>query len=208
MSILALDTSTGYLSIAIVDDDTPFYEETIFSLKYHSILLPKEIERALEITKKEIKKIYVALGPGSFTGLRVGLSVVKGIALGGDIPIVGVPTFNALAYNFYPEGNLFIIMKYRLNMTYYGVYKAMNKRWHCERLGVAEVSKIPRLVDGERIAIVKENYKELLDIFPEAIPITPRASLLLKGGEGIEPANIDTLTPIYIEPAEAEKIKR
>jgi tRNA threonylcarbamoyladenosine biosynthesis protein TsaB len=208
MSILALDTSTGYLSIAIVDDDIPLYEETIYSLKYHSILLPKEIERALEITKKKIKKIYVALGPGSFTGLRVGLSVVKGIALGGDIPVVGVPTFNALAYNFSPEGSLFIIMKYRLNMTYYGVYKAMNKRWNCERLGVTETSNLSDLIRGEKIAIVKENYKELLDIFPEAIPITPRASLLLKGGEGIGLADIDELKPIYIEPAEAEKTKR
>ncbi|MGC9064652.1 MAG: tRNA (adenosine(37)-N6)-threonylcarbamoyltransferase complex dimerization subunit type 1 TsaB [bacterium] len=208
MSILALDTSTGYLSIAIIDDDIPLYEETIYSLKYHSILLPKEIERALEITKKKIEKIYIAIGPGSFTGLRVGLSVVKGIAIGGDIPVVGVPTFNGLAYNIPPEGNLSIIMKYRLKMAYYGIYRAVNKRWYYERLGVTETSNLSGLIRGGKIAIVKENYKELLDIFPEATPIVPRASLLIKGGEGIESADIDELKPMYIEPAEVEKTKR
>jgi len=208
MSILAIDTSTGYLSIAIIEDNNILYEENIYSLRYHSILLPKEIEKALEITKKRIEKIYIAIGPGSFTGLRVGLSVVKGIALGGDLSVVGVPTFNALAYNLLPEGNLFIIMRYRLKMAYYGIYKAFNRKWNCGKLGVTELSKLPELVKGEKIAIVKENYKELLEIFPEAIAIVPRASLLIKGGEGIEPGDIDTLIPIYIEPAEAEKLKR
>ena len=208
MADLALDTSTSYLSLAVVKDDITLYEKNVYSLKLHSVLLPDEIEKALKITRERIERIFVAIGPGSFTGLRVGLSLVKGIALAGDIPVIGVPTFDGLAYNIPPEGKLLIIMRYRLSKTYYARYVSNSNRWICEKIDVAEVTELPELVTDERIAIVKEhNYREIADMFQNPVFIVPRASLLVIPGREKEPEVLENLVPLYIEPPEAEKIK-
>lgn len=208
MADLAIDTSTSYLSLAILKNDITLYEQNIFSLKLHSILLPKEIERALEITKEKIERIFIAIGPGSFTGLRVGLSLIKGIALFSNIPVIGVPTFDGLVYNLPIEGKVFMIMRYRLSKAYYSVYRAEDRKWICEKLGVSEIEELPKLVTDERIAIVKEqNYNEIANMFQYPILITPRASLLAIPGGERKPIKIENLEPIYIEPSEAEKIK-
>jgi len=208
MADLALDTSTSYLSLAVVKDDITLYEKNVYSLKLHSVLLPDEIEKALKITRERIERIFVAIGPGSFTGLRVGLSLVKGIALAGDIPVIGVPTFDGLAYNIPPEGKLLIIMRYRLSKTYYAKYRANSNRWICEKIDVAEVTELPELVTDERIAIVKEhNYREIAYMFQNPVFIVPRASLLVIPGREKEPEVLENLVPLYIEPPEAERIK-
>ncbi|MCX7795610.1 MAG: tRNA (adenosine(37)-N6)-threonylcarbamoyltransferase complex dimerization subunit type 1 TsaB [bacterium] len=208
MADLAIDTSTSFLSLAIVKEDLILYEKNIYSLKLHSILLPKEIEKALEITKEKIERIFVAIGPGSFTGLRVGLSLVKGIILFSKIQVIGVPTFDGLAYNLPIEGKLFIIMRYRLSKAYYGVYRAEDKKWIQEKLGVAEIEELPTLVTKEKVAIVKEqNYNEIANMFQNPIFITPRAFLLTIPGRERKPSKTEELNPIYIEPSEAEKIK-
>lgn len=208
MADLAIDTSTSYLSLAIVKGNLTLYEKNVYSLKLHSILLPNEIEKALDITKERIERIFVAIGPGSFTGLRVGLSLVKGIALFSNISVVGVPTFDGLAYNLPTEGKLFIVMRYRLSKAYYGIYIAEDNRWTCKKLGVAEIEELSGLVTDERIVIVKEqNYEEISRMFQNPIFITPRASLLIIPGKERNPDTLEELEPIYIEPSEAEKIK-
>jgi len=208
MADLTLDTSTSYLSIAIVKEDITLYEKNVYSLKLHSVLLPNEIKRALEITKEKIERVFIAIGPGSFTGLRVGLSLVKGMALFSNIPVIGVPTFDGLAYNIPPEGRLSIIMRYRISKAYYAIYTAENNRWICKKIDVAEINELPKVVIDEKIAIVREqNYKEIASMFQNPIFIVPKASLLKIAGEGKEPDILEKLTPLYIEPSEAEKIK-
>lgn len=208
MADLAIDTSTSYLSLAMIKDDITLYEQNVFSLKLHSVLLPKEIERALEITKERIERIFVAIGPGSFTGLRVGISLVKGMSLFSNIPVIGVPTFDGLVYNLPAEGRIFIVMRYRLSKAYYGIYRAEDKKWMCEKLGVAEIEELPKLVTNERVAIVKEqNYSEIASMFQDPIFITPRACLLVIPGRERKPSEIEELEPIYIEPSEAERLK-
>lgn len=207
MADLAIDTSSSYLSIAIVRDDITLYEKSIYSLKLHSILLPSEIERALEITKEKIERIFIGIGPGSFTGLRVGLSLVKGMAFGSNIPVIGVPSFDGLAYNIPPRDRLIIFMRYRMSMSYYGLYVSTDKRWVCEKIGVSEIEDPPKLVNGEMVAVVKEhNYREIADRFQDPILITPRASLLVIAGRDREPEDPEKIIPLYIEPSEAEKI--
>jgi len=207
MVSLAIDTSSSYLSIAIVKDDITLYEKNVYSLKLHSVLLPGEIDRALQITKEKIDRIFVAIGPGSFTGLRVGLSLVKGIALGSGLPVTGVPTFDGLAYNIPQGDSLIIFMRYRMNMAYYGKYSSINNRWICERTGVSDIKNLTKLVDGEMVAVVKEhNYREIADMFSNPVLMVPRASLLVIPGKDMEPENPENLVPLYIEPSEAEKI--
>ncbi|MDE7478002.1 MAG: tRNA (adenosine(37)-N6)-threonylcarbamoyltransferase complex dimerization subunit type 1 TsaB, partial [Lachnospiraceae bacterium] len=101
MKLLALDSSGLVASVAIVEDDVTIAEYTISYKKTHSqTLLPMldELKCMTELELHTIDAIAVASGPGSFTGLRIGSPTAKGLGLALDIPIIPVPTVDALAY--------------------------------------------------------------------------------------------------------------
>ncbi len=96
--ILALDTSTRTASMAIYGKQEGVVTElTWCSSNHHTVELAPYLD--LLLSPRELAGIAVALGPGSFTGLRVGLSLAKGFALAQDIPLIGIPTLDALAYS-------------------------------------------------------------------------------------------------------------
>ncbi|MCL5264229.1 MAG: tRNA (adenosine(37)-N6)-threonylcarbamoyltransferase complex dimerization subunit type 1 TsaB [Chloroflexi bacterium] len=100
--ILAIDTSTSISTIALFDVDVHAELTWIADQKHTTELLP-EIGRLLQrcgLKADQLNGIVVALGPGSFNGLRVGLSTAKGLCLALRIPIVGVGTLEALAYQY------------------------------------------------------------------------------------------------------------
>lgn len=127
MKILALDSSGLVASAAIVESDITIAEYTINHKKTHSqTLLPMldELRRMTELDLHTIDAIAVAAGPGSFTGLRIGSATAKGLGLALDIPIIPVPTVDALAYNLYGSDKLICpIMDARRNQVYTGVYR-------------------------------------------------------------------------------------
>ena len=109
MKILALDSSGLVASAAVVEDDITIAEYTINYKKTHSqTLLPMldELRRMTELDLHTIDAIAVAAGPGSFTGLRIGSATAKGLGFALDIPIIPVPTVDALAYNLYGSDKL------------------------------------------------------------------------------------------------------
>ena len=98
--LLAIDTATRTASIALYNADGVLAETTWRSRENHTVELMPQIARLLELMraqKSDLTAIGIALGPGSFTGLRVGMSVAKGLAYGCNIPLVGVPTLDAVA---------------------------------------------------------------------------------------------------------------
>ena len=102
MLILGADTSTASLSVSLIDDKKALAEyNSIGTLKHSSLLIPM-IEKALKKARRKIEEIdlfSVGIGPGSFTGLRVGVTAIKSLAIALDKPIIGVPTMDAIAYN-------------------------------------------------------------------------------------------------------------
>lgn len=107
MKILGLDSSGLVASVALVEDDQLVAEYTTNYKKTHSqTLLPMldEITRMVELDLYTIDAIAVAAGPGSFTGLRIGSATAKGLGLALDLPIVPVPTVEALAYQLWAAG--------------------------------------------------------------------------------------------------------
>lgn len=126
MKLLALDSSGLVASAAVLENDTLIAEYTINYKKTHSqILLPMldEIKNLIELDMKTIDAVAVAAGPGSFTGLRIGSATAKGIALALNIPIIPVPTVDALAYNLYGTEKIICpIMDARRNQVYTGLY--------------------------------------------------------------------------------------
>lgn len=129
--ILAIDSSSLVASVSLIDDTTIIAEYTINLKKTHSqTLLPMidEIVSMTGIDKKEIEAIAVTDGPGSFTGLRIGAATAKGLAFALNIPIIGVSTIEAMAYNFNHCNKLICpIMDARRNQVYTGIYECQNE---------------------------------------------------------------------------------
>ncbi len=127
MNILALDGSGLTAGIAVLNENVILAEYNVNYKKTHSqTLLPmvEEVMNMLRIKPEELDYIAVTSGPGSFTGLRIGASVAKGLGLALDKPLVPVPTTEALSYNFQGTDKLICpIMDARRNQVYYGIYK-------------------------------------------------------------------------------------
>jgi tRNA threonylcarbamoyl adenosine modification protein YeaZ len=105
---LAIDTSTDSTSLAIVRDGQIVTELTWQCLKNHSVELMPRLNQLLEqagLNPNSIKGIIVARGPGSFNGLRVGVSTAKGLAFSLGVPLAGISTLEATAYQ-HSEGGL------------------------------------------------------------------------------------------------------
>ncbi len=104
--LLAIDTATRTLSLALYDGEQVVGELTWKSANYHTVELTPSIAAMLrhaDLSPAGLKAIAVALGPGSFTGLRIGLAVAKGLALANNTPLVGVPTLDIVAASIGPE---------------------------------------------------------------------------------------------------------
>jgi tRNA threonylcarbamoyladenosine biosynthesis protein TsaB len=100
--ILALDTATHFLSVAVHAGDRVLYEATWQSTGMHTVELAPAVEHALRqggVRLADLKAIAVAGGPGSFTGLRIGMSLAKGLALAAvpPLPLIAIPTLDVTA---------------------------------------------------------------------------------------------------------------
>lgn len=98
--LVAIDTSTQWIGIALYDGTRVLAEHSWRSKNYHTVELIPAIADMLakcQVRPNQLTGIGVALGPGSFTGLRIGLSAAKGLALGQNLPTAGVPSLDVLA---------------------------------------------------------------------------------------------------------------
>lgn len=127
MKIIAIDSSGLVATVAIATEDTVIAEYTVNYKKTHSqTLLPMldEIKRMTELDLSTVDAVAVAAGPGSFTGLRIGSSTAKGLALALEKPIVEVPTVDALAMNCWGmDGIICPVMDARRDQVYTGFYE-------------------------------------------------------------------------------------
>ena len=99
--LLAIDTATEYAGLALHSADTVLAEEMFFAGRNHTVALAPHIERLLAqvaITAADLTRIAVCIGPGSYTGVRIGVSMAKGLALSKQLPVVGVQTLDIVAY--------------------------------------------------------------------------------------------------------------
>lgn len=127
MKILAIDTSGKAAGIAILSDNQILYELYMNTGLNHSLVLLPELDKALNRLNLELKDLDLftaTAGPGSFTGLRIGLSTLKGFALSQHKPLVGVSTLEALAHNICCEDVLICpIMNGPMEEIYTALYR-------------------------------------------------------------------------------------
>jgi tRNA threonylcarbamoyladenosine biosynthesis protein TsaB len=224
MRILGVDTSTSCGSLGIIDDDEVVAEYALSRQETHSAQLVPAIQALLKearITIHEIDGLAVSLGPGSFTGLRVGLSTVKGLALAAEKPVVGVPTLDALASNLpFTPYLICPILDARKGEVYFALYKN-GGGGQLERLTPYQVlsplgllEKIP-LQDTVFLGYGVQVYGEFIrDQLGEKALFAPPHLRFLRGstvaelglgrimqGEGDD---ISSMVPIYVRPSDAE----
>lgn len=126
MRILAVDTSTSAATAAVLDNNSLLSECMSNHKKAHSQKIMLLVDAALRnsgLKPSDIDAFACSSGPGSFTGLRIGASVAKGMAQTMKKPVIGVPTLDALAYNFYNcSGFICPILDAQRNMVYSALY--------------------------------------------------------------------------------------
>ena len=218
MNILSLDTSTQTLSIALQTDNS--YEERLISGNFsHSEDLLSEIESILSragLMLKDLKLLIVTKGPGSFTGLRIGMASLKGISSALNIPIVSIPTLLCIenAAGLYKGAIISVIdakkKKFYLRMSCNGNVIAEDRDGNAEDLlpylkGYYEV-----LVTGPDAEIFSEKLKAITDITVLTDTLSPRnlsRSLIKLGLEKLEKEGADDIGegPLYIRRSDAEE---
>ncbi len=223
MKVLALETATIAGSIAIVDDNKGLIGEVKVDVKIaHSERLMPSVQwllKASSITIKEIDAFAVSIGPGSFTGLRIGLSTAKGFSYSTGRPIVPVPTLDAFAKTLpFCSHMICPMLDARKNEIYAGLYKwednLCKKLMPETALSPEELLKRinePVVFMGDGVKIYKKLIIDTLGtdaILAPASRMSPSASSVaeiavekLKQGITADPVK---LTPFYIRKSEAE----
>ncbi len=226
MPILAIDTATLVSGVALATADTLIAELTLQTKKTHSELLMPHIAQVLqmaEVDKHALRAVAVSIGPGSFTGLRIGLATAKALAYALKIPLVGVPTLPALAFACPIPG---VVLSPMLDAQKGNVYQA-SYRWHNRELqelvpprviAFTDVLKelaamdTPVLLLGESAAAYREviQARGMPVMLAEPHLIMSRAGStavlahrLLDNGKISDPF---TLEPLYIRRSEAEEL--
>lgn len=130
MKILAFDSSAIVASVALCEDETVLGELTLNNGNTHSeTLLPSAelLLSRLSLTVDDVDLFAVSRGPGSFTGVRIGVATVKGLAFGTDKPCIGVSTLEALAFNLLVcDGLICPVMNARRGQVYTALFRAEN----------------------------------------------------------------------------------
>jgi tRNA threonylcarbamoyladenosine biosynthesis protein TsaB len=219
MRVLAVETSTLAGGVALVDGERLVAEYLLDISVTHSERLLAAIDTVMADagwTPGDLQGLAVAVGPGSFTGLRVGISTVKGLALALGIPVAAVPTLDAIAAAV-PWASLPVcpLLQARRHEVYAAFY-----RWNGEGFGrqseylaltpdeLASRLTEPTLLVGDGADAIQSSYARRLPPprrvpSPACVAILGRARLAL--GETVSAAD---LTPFYLRPSEAELRRR
>ena len=211
MKVLAFDTSSKALPLAILEDKQVLAETMINIKKNHSITLMPAIDflmASLDWTPKDLDRIVVAEGPGSYTGLRIAVATAKTLAHTLKIELVGVSSLLALVPE-QAEGLVIPIMDARRNNVYAGFYQSGQPVQPEAHLPLAEVLEMagaanqPVTFVGETAAFA-EQIKAAL---PQATiqPTLPDATAIGRLGLDLPAQSIHDFVPNYLKRVEAEK---
>ena len=212
MLILGIDTSTKICTCSIFDSENGVIAETsLLVKKNHSnivMLIIDNLFKISDLTINDIDKIAVAIGPGSFTGVRIALGIAKGLAMALNKPLIAVNELDILeAIASGNENEIIPLIDARKERVY---YKYQNK--YVDDYLINLISNFDKNKKYIFVGDGAINYKNILkdNLGDNAIILPvynafPRASILCELALNKEEANIYTLEPEYISKSRAEK---
>ena len=222
MLIMGIDTSGNTASVAIGDNEKIIAQTTIFTKLTHSQIILPLVERVIkdaDLTLADLDGFAVANGPGSYTGLRIGISAVKAMCFSLKKSCVGISTLQSLAQNCVGSKAIILpIMRARPDIAYYGIYQSDGET--LSKIvddNIAPIEQIANQIkEYEDIILVGDNAQEFYNKFNGEIPnmrLAPlherlqNATSLCQIAQNIEaypPENLDTA---YLQITKAEKEK-
>lgn len=204
--LLAIETTDELCSAALLLNQNEYSEINVRGKHVHSERLVPSIEQLLlsnRIQVGELKVVAVSEGPGSFTGLRIGMSAAKGIAVGAQIHVILVPTFEAIAFkysNFLPDDSLFcIVKKASRDEVYFAKYKVKDNNYFLvQPLSLIQLDELPKLTVNSDL-VISNITRDLADnnsSVPSALDIGVWA---YKFGKDLVTSDYDLLEPKYFK---------
>ena len=222
MKVLSIESATNVASVALCMEGMVLAERFLNIKKNHSEKLLPLIDGMLldaEMSPQDLDLIAVSVGPGSFTGLRIGLATAKGLAYGWDLPVKGVNTLDAMAYALSgDQGTVVPLINARRKEAFGAFYRdngrcgdyfVLNAQAIKERL--EEFGLIDPLFTGDGVHAIRE---ELAACMPSArfasySSLDNRASsvglLAMEGFKAQGPDDLSSLFPTYIRASQAEQ---
>jgi tRNA threonylcarbamoyladenosine biosynthesis protein TsaB len=215
--LLAIDTASRLLSIAIYDGQQILAEQSWHTANQHSVELPPAVHQLMGrtgITASQLNALAVAQGPGSFTGLRIGIGVAKGLAMALNIPLIPVMTLDIVAAGIpFFDGALVCSVQAGRGRVNFAFYQWLSDEW--QLVGdmqngtwvdmIAQIGAGPTLVNGEIDPAGEQallNAGKLIQLLPPAYRIRRAGFLAQKAwtefqlGRLINPAEV---MPIYLQ---------
>ena len=224
MIVLSIDSSSKVATVALLNDDTLLGEYVINDKREHSVLLMPMIENLLkdcELTINDIDGFVVSKGPGSFTGLRIGMATIKGLSFGANKPYISLSFLDGLAYSLsYFNGIICPIMDALRENVYTALYK--NEDGEFKNIMEPTPMELPDLLEmlkekNEEVIFTGDGllkHKEYIKAnFPNAkfasnhVSLTRASSIgelglnLLKQGIKDDPNS----APVYLKKPQAER---
>jgi len=229
MLIFAVDTCSMSSSAAIADEERVLAQFTVNHKKTHSEKIMPQIDsmlKASDIVLDDIDVMAAAVGPGSFTGVRIGVATIKGFALALNKPCVAVSSIEALAYSVKSfKGIVSPILDARRNQVYNAVFKSDARE--IERLTPDRAISLSELLDelskteeniifvGDGVPVFKNEIENVLKnrayFAPKPLVYNLASSVAEVGirkyeiGETVKP---ELLTPEYVRLSQAEQEKQ
>ena len=225
MKILGIDTSTMAANVAVLEDDKLICEYTINTKKTHSQKLMPMIENMLKLSDldiKEIDAIAICVGPGSFTGLRIGMATAKAMAHVNNIPLIGVNSLEILGANMdLCNRNICSILDAQRNQVYMNKYILKDdKITELEEISIKPIDALLEEISssnedwvlvGEAVYKYKEKIEEISNItIPSpANNITKASTLCFVARDKMlandQVYNCYNINPMYIRKSQAEE---
>jgi len=223
MKILAVDTATKSCSVAVIDEQSVISEFTVNHQDTHSKFLMGMIHNILNICHLSINDLdgfALTVGPGSFTGLRIGLSTVKGLALATGKPVVGVSTLDVLAHQVPASDKLICpMMDARRKEVYVARYRFKELQFEIEKPPMAlspdnAIKNInePCILVGDGATLYQNLIKNTmgsLAVFTNYTQHIIRAStvghIAMPRFKSNDTDDVSLIEPLYIRKSDAEK---
>jgi len=225
MNILAIETSTKRLCLGLMNHKGKIVKYNLDSeIRHTELLLPtiKKALRRMRLPLYEIDYFAVGLGPGSFTGLRIGLATIKGFALGLDVPVIGLPTLDTLARNALPTASKIIcpLIDAKRNLLFTALYEVglndkLKRRSPYLLINIEELLERLRLYKlvtflGDGLRLNHERLKQRMrnSIFLNEDTWYPRAKNLIRVACDLinkgKLSDARSIKPIYLYPKECQ----
>ncbi len=217
MKILAIESSAKAASVCIAEDGKILAEAFLNCGLTHSVTIMPSVEWLLHtagLTIADIDRIAITEGPGSFTGLRIGMAAVKGLAWSRDIPCVGVSTLEAAATGVaHIDGTICAVMDARAGQVYNALFKAENGRLTrlCDDRALKISELLSELSGKEDILVCGDGTEVFMKAAGESFRAAPeniryqRASSVAFLAASCDTVSAKELAPEYIRLPQAER---